>query len=248
MAQCFEGHSRKRCDIIQAFDVHANHAHARIAKQGINHAFYAVAALVSYRNQIRQGHRAALHREVQTDVTALGDQGHAPADAFTAMLVWPQRHTVEVVEHAVAVGADQGHGACVVYQLLLQGQTHAADLGKSRGITNRAARATLGELAHDVYGGFTRHGDKAGIRGFWQRRDIGKARQTFDAFFARVHRPQLAGKAELSALPYRLGGSVTTEHRNMAGRKKPTQRRGAITAHRAQPPCSRSMAREIMWR
>ena len=149
--------------------------------------------------------------------------------------------------HAAGRRIDLSNGIKVLEDAL-QGYAYAADLGKSRGITNRAARATLGELAHDVYGGFPRNGDKAGIRGFWQRRHIGKARQAFYAFFARVHRPQLAGKAELSALPNGLGGGVPTKDSNMAGRKKPAQRRGAITAHRAQPPCSRSMAREIMWR
>ena len=73
MAQSFQCDFGKRGNIIQAFNVHANHADAGIAKQGVDHAFYAVAAFVTYRNQIRQGHRAALHGEVQTNVAALGN-------------------------------------------------------------------------------------------------------------------------------------------------------------------------------
>ncbi len=53
--------------------MHANHTDAGIAKQGVHHAFYAVSTLVAYRNQIRQGHRTALHGEVQTNIAALGN-------------------------------------------------------------------------------------------------------------------------------------------------------------------------------
>ena len=72
-----------------------------------------------------------------------------------------------------------------------------------------------------------------------------------------MNRPNLPGKPEFSALANRLGRRGATEHRNMARREQALQLRatGAVLLHvfcrsrrRAHAPCTRSMAREMMWR
>ena len=176
------------------------------------------------------------------------------------MLVGPQGHAVQIVEHAVAVGTQQGHIARVVHELLLQGDAFTTHFGKARGVANHAACTARGQLAHDVHRGVARHGDKAGVGRLRQRGHVGVADQTFDFAAGRMNRPNLPGKPEFSALANGLGRRGATEHRNMAGRKQALQlcatgavlrrvfNRSGRSHRRAHAPCTRSMAREMMWR
>ena len=72
-----------------------------------------------------------MHGQVQADVAALGDQGHALALALAAMLVRPQGHAIQIIEHAVAIRTYQRHAARRLYQSGLQCDAIAADLGKA---------------------------------------------------------------------------------------------------------------------
>ena len=67
----------------------ADHAHPRIAQQGIDQAFHAVARFVAHGNQVSQRQAAPLHGQVQTDVAALRDEGDTAFQALPAVLVRP---------------------------------------------------------------------------------------------------------------------------------------------------------------
>ena len=131
LAQRFERHARKGGHIVQTFDVHADHTHARVGQERVNQAFHAVACLVAHGNQI--GHRqcAPLHGQVQADVAALGDERHAALYPLAPVLVGPQSHTVQIIQHAVAIGPEQGHGARLLHELLLQRMALGPHLGKA---------------------------------------------------------------------------------------------------------------------
>ena len=234
--------------------MHADHAHARVGQERVHQAFHAAAGLVAHGNQVGQGQRAPLHGQVQADVAALRNQRHAALYALATVLVWPQGHAVQIVQHAVAVGAQQGHITRVVHELLLQSDAFAAHLGKARGVANHAACTARGQLAHDVHRGVAWHRHKAGVGRMRQRGHVGVAGQAFDFAAGRMNRPNLPGKPEFSALANGLGRRSATEHRNMAWRKQALQLRATSAVchgwgrRRAHAPCTRSMAREMMWR
>ena len=114
LRQGLQGHGAERGHVIQAFNVQADGADARVCEQRLHDSLHAVTGLVAHGDQVGQRQPAPLHGQVQADVAALRHDGHAALHPLPAVLVRPQRHAVQVVQHAVAVGPDQRHvpGGC----------------------------------------------------------------------------------------------------------------------------------------
>ena len=195
LAQGLQGHAGKRGHIVQAFDMQSDHTHPRVRQQALDQALHAVSRFVAHGNQVGQRQATGLHGQVQADIATLGDQCHALALALAAMLIGPQSHAVQVIEHPVAIRAYQRHAARRLHQSSLQRDAIAPDLRKARGITNSPTGATRGQLAHHLDRGLTRHGHKAGIRRLGQVLHTGKAGEAVHLFACRVHWPNGAIKA-----------------------------------------------------
>ena len=91
------------------------------------------------------------------------------------MLVWPQAEAIQIIDKAIAIWANDWHVACRVYQRFLQGCTFCVfffSLQKARGKTHSPTRATVAQLAHNIDGGISVHGNKSCV---WYNRQIGDA-------------------------------------------------------------------------
>jgi hypothetical protein len=213
----------KSRNVVQPFDMQPDRTDPVVLQQGIDDGLDAGTGLVAYCHQLGQRQVAPLHREVERDVAALRDDGHTAAHPFAAMLIRPQGHTVEVVQHAITVGPDQWHGTGRCHQAALQRYTGATDLGKSRGVADHATGATRSELGDDVDGTVAGHCDEAGIGRLGQGRHVAVTRVALNLSVARMHRPDSAIKTERAALAHHLGGGTAAEHRHMAWRKQSPQ-------------------------
>ncbi len=165
-AKRLQGHGAERGHVVQAFDVQADGADARVCEQRLHDGLHAVTGLVAHGNQIGQRQAAPLHGQVQADVAALGDDGHPALHPLPAVLVRPQRHAVQVIQHAVAVGPHQRHVTRRSYQFLLEGHACAAHFGKAGGVANRPARAARSQRPHHAHSSGCGHCDKAGVGRF----------------------------------------------------------------------------------
>ncbi|MNH38087.1 hypothetical protein D3C79_990680 [compost metagenome] len=76
----------------------------------------------------------------------------------------PQGGTVQVVEQAIAVGAEQGHVAGRRQQALLQQVALLAALGKARGIADGTPGTEGGQRLDAVQGQLTVGGDEHRVR------------------------------------------------------------------------------------
>ncbi|MNP07103.1 hypothetical protein D3C76_991150 [compost metagenome] len=133
-------------DVLQAFQMQADGGDARLVEQHVHQFGHPQLRLVADRGHVGHRQRAVAHGQVVGEVAALGQHRHALLHRFAAMGHRPQRAAVQVVEQAVAVGAEQGHVARGFKQLLLQGLAFGAGFGETRGIADSAAGADGGQL------------------------------------------------------------------------------------------------------
>ena len=106
---------------VESFHVQADRTHALVIQEGSRQFGDAELRLVADRDDVGDGKSAPLHGDADGDVGGLRDDGDAsfrPRPSPT-MLVRPQRHAVEVVDEAIAVGTDDGHSRRRVDQFAL---------------------------------------------------------------------------------------------------------------------------------
>ena len=112
-----------------------------VRDQGFDEVCRSDIGAIAHRDDIADGEAARLHGEIEREVAALADDGNAfsAVDGETAMLVGPQRNTVEQVEHAVAIGTDERDALGGLQQGGLPGLSFRAGFGEIGGVADRAA-------------------------------------------------------------------------------------------------------------
>ena len=120
---------------------------------------------IAHRDDVTDRQPARLHREIERQVAALAYDRNAPTAIDrpgsyrqAAMLVGPQRHSVEQVEHAVAIRPDERHAFGSGKEFGLSVLSIRTAFGKTRRITYRAARAAGRQFARQSDGGWRRGG------------------------------------------------------------------------------------------
>ena len=126
--------------------------------------------LIAGGDHVADGQAALLHRHVDGDVGALGQDRDAFVDGAAAMLIGPDGDAVEGVDEAVAIGAEHRHvtsgaqkpglgvGACVIL---------GGAFGIAGGEANRAARIEFAQAFHRADTGFAIDADKGGVGDRW---------------------------------------------------------------------------------
>ena len=140
-ASAFRGRGIERGDVVDRLDVQADRGDARVVDQGGDAVRQADLGLIAERHQMADRQAAPLHGEVEADIAGLGQDGDAALAAPAAMLVEPEQGAVEIVDDAVAVGAEDRHVARGLDQRRLQLHAAAADSRKPGGVADRAAGA-----------------------------------------------------------------------------------------------------------
>ena len=106
------GQCLPRAQVAEPFDVQADGCNARILQQGPRDGGERGLCHVStgYRVSNRQG--PLLHRQVDRNVGALGENGHAPIHAFASVLIWPEQSAIQSIDEPIAIRAKDRHVAC----------------------------------------------------------------------------------------------------------------------------------------
>ncbi len=113
-------HRLKHRHVGEAFDIKAYRTDALVIDQSIEGAGKIRLSLIPKRNQIGNRQTPRLHGEIDTDITALGQYGDATLYPFTTVLIRPQQSAIQIVDDAVAIGAEYRHVASRRKQRLMQ--------------------------------------------------------------------------------------------------------------------------------
>ena len=95
--------------VRHAFDVEPDGRHPFLAGEGADGVVEVELELVAEGQHIGDRQSPPLHGEVERDVGRHRDEGDAGVDPAAALLVGPEHRAVDVVQHAVAVRADERH-------------------------------------------------------------------------------------------------------------------------------------------
>ena len=234
----------------QPLDVQSDRRHAIIVEKSLDIAGDVAFRIVARGDDIGDRQSPRLHREVESDVARLQHKGDAAFDASAAVLVGPQRHAVEIVDDAIAIGADERHVAAGGDELALERRPFLAGLGKAAGVDDRARRAERSEFADRGDRRLARRRDESRVRRARQFADRSEAGPPGKLAAARIDGPDLAGKADAVALPRDLLGLAPADDGDRA-RLQQTREAGTsarLDRHSAQQPRGRRSAREMMWR
>jgi hypothetical protein len=99
----------QRADIAKALEIKTDGADPVVVEQRRGDVAGANLGLVAGGYHIGNRQAAGLHGHVDGDVGGLGDNRHAAVDREAAMLIGPERHIVEIVDEAVAIGSEDRH-------------------------------------------------------------------------------------------------------------------------------------------
>ena len=127
------------------------------------------------------------------------------------MLIWPHQRTIQVVDQAITVGAEYGHGPCRREQRIVE-RFAIGDLIKTRGIADRTAGTNATQAVNNANGSVAVDTNKTGVRNPGQCANITIAAIPLDGLPRRMHRPDVAGKTHTLALAHDLAGFAATEH------------------------------------
>ena len=127
------------------------------------------------------------------------------------MLIWPHQRTIQVVDQAITIGAEYGHGSCRREQRIVE-RFAIGDLIETRGIADRAAGANATQAVNNANGSVAVDTNKARVRNPGQCANIAIAAIPLDGLPRRMHRPDVAGKTHTLALAHNLAGFAATEH------------------------------------
>ncbi len=197
--QRLEGGAGEAGDVLQAFQVQANGGDARLVEQHVHQLGHAQLRLVAHRGHVGNRQRAVAHGQVVGEVAALGQHRHALLHQVPAVGHRPQRGAVQVVEQAVAVGAEQGHVASAGQQAALQGLALFAGFGEAGGVADGAAGIPGGQFGDGLNGQVAVGGDEHRVRPFGQLGDAAHAGHAFEFVVLRVDQPHRTREAALGA-------------------------------------------------
>ena len=96
--------------------------------------------LIASRNQIGQRDATLTHRQVDTDVAGLRYQRHTTFPPLAAVHIRPQQRAVEIIDQAVTVRTQDGHGAGRRQELILKFVAFITHLAESGCVTHRTTR------------------------------------------------------------------------------------------------------------
>ena len=175
--------------------------------------------LVARCRQVGDGQAATLHGQIDGEVGALRQNGHAALHRRPAVLVGPQRHSIQIVDEAVAVWPDEGQVSRRLQQGLLQflsGLLLLGGFGEAGGEADRAAGLHCRQRRQNFHGGLAVDGDEAGVRAGRQTAHLRVGRQPRHFRPMRMHRPNLAPIAGPLQLPDHIGRPSAAEDRHRA--------------------------------
>ena len=155
----------------------------------------------------------------------------------------PQRSSGQVVDHALAVWAYQGHCAGRFNQILFRPTSVAADFSEA----SRVADDTPGTSRSQPPDGFNclfdRYGQKHRIRGLREIFDRRETVQSAHLLPIGIYRPYIARKADASGFTDCNRGIAPADESGMARLQQPLQ---IGTLRRRHAPCGLNMDREMM--
>ena len=212
------GHLGELLGVAHGLQEQADGGDPVVVQQGRHGIVGAEGRLVADRDHRAEAQAALLERQVDGDVAALGDDGHAAVVQAATVLVRPQRHPVEGVDEAVAVGPEERHVAGGLQEVRLQ--CRLTGLGEAGAVADGAAGTHRPQLVHGGDGGMAVDAEEGGVGHPRQVLHRGHARHTGDVLPRRVDGPQLAREAELAALLDHPDGRLAAEHRHGARRQE----------------------------
>jgi hypothetical protein len=218
----------KGAQAAHPLDMQAKRCHARVREQRRADIGHAGLRLIADGGDIGQRQPAPLHRQVDRHVRALPDKRDAGLTRRHAVHIRPEGCAVECIDEAIAIRPQNGHGARCRHQPFLERGTvrHlCSGLAKTRGETDRAARAARRECCDHLDAGRAVHADKGRVRPLWQGVDRAVRGQAAHGNTRRMHGPYRPGKADPAAFADdALAPCATADHRNAAGPQQPVER------------------------
>ena len=188
-------------EVAQRLDVEPDGGDARVLQQLVDQMVLLHAGLVADGDEVAQRQFALLRHQRDRDGAGLADQRHAPRHRLAADLVGPDRHAVEEIDEAEAVGPEEGQRARRRLELRVEfvaacrlrlgeagGEADRAAGAQPRGLRQRRHR----QLAVDAQHHAVRH---LGQRG--QRAVIGLHRRAGPRGMHAVEPPGVAQAAAL---------------------------------------------------
>ena len=252
-------------DGMETGDVQADGAHPRIVEQRQRQAGHIELCLVAGRDHVRDRQCALLHGHADGDVRGLGDDRDTPfgrVEPPAAVLVGPQRRSVEVVDKAVAIRADDRHARRRIDQVALQPPA-VGRLKETRRVADGAARPQPRQRRYRIDGGMPVNAHEGGVGRAGERVDGAESPPSSDGFAGRMHRPQGAIETHPVALLGHARRRFAADDRNAARAQEPGHARGgarsrsqtpsvhilaSIKTKDVQAPSGRSSSRPMMWR
>ena len=184
--------------VADRLDVQPDCRHPFIGDELLDHVLGARHGLIAHGDQVGERKSAIGECDVQPDVATLRHDAHAAIEWCAAVLIGPQRHTIESVDVAVTVRPEKGHVAGRFDELTLQFLLTA--LGESRGVTDCSPRTDGGEAAHCIHGEVPVDGDEGHVGNSWQVANRGDAGHAMHLAASGVHGPKFSRESEFLAL------------------------------------------------
>ena len=172
--------------VLQGLDDEPDGGDPAVVEEGLERVRGSDAGAVPEGHHRRDRHRPEVHREGDREVAALRHDGDPPVAAQAPVLVGPERRAVEVVDEAVAVGAEDGHLARRLDEGRLEARSLLPRFGEARGVADRAPRPPGGERPHHLDGAVAPHPDEGGVRRLGQLLDRAVATKSADRLSLRV--------------------------------------------------------------
>jgi hypothetical protein len=139
--------------------------------------------------------------------------------------VGPQGGAVQVVENAVAVGADHGEIAGGASKRRLQRPALVVGLREARSVADGAPGALRREGLHEADVGLPGNGDEARVRRLREIPDVAVATTPGERPAPGVHRPDVAGEADAFRLADHLLGEAPAEDGDVPGAQEAREAR-----------------------
>ena len=168
--------------------------------------------LVTQRDYVGNRQTPPLHRQIEGHIGGHGDQRYALFDAPATLLIGPQHGSIDIVEHAVAVGTDQRHVAARLEELPLELSPLLARLGKPRRVADGTTRISSSQPADDVDGQVAIHRHIGGIRTTRKLVDRTVDLTTQNLVLLGVDRPEISLIAHQIALTNQLSSRSATKN------------------------------------
>ena len=236
-------------DVFQPLDMQADGADLRLFGKDIYEILQRQHRLVPGRDHVGKGYRALAHGQVGGQHPALGDDGRAVASAAAAigaaMGEGPERHPVDIVQHAVAVRPNDRKIARRRDQSRLGFGPFWSAFAEAGGIADRAARPDALEGRHRLDGGLARDREEHRVGRLRQILDAGKARMPADLAPPGIDWPDRAGIADPRQFACHRRRIAPADQGDVAGLEQPEQ---VLAPKQGHAPSGLRIERVMMWR